>query len=182
MLAGNALPCLPMTTPNSPHSAYRWHHELKQLFVQGLERLRAGEIDPRKHFNEAERAFLASVGITPQELFDFVDDHTRGDGDPDWETVLLVSAVRRDYFLNEQHGKPSEHTVSMDDLPAKDDKSVGGIPWLARVIKKAEAKLRGEMPAELMFGCSGDRSFFREHGLHPADFLRHVWASHGDSD
>ena len=171
-----------MTTPNLPHSDYRWHHGLKQLFVQGLERHRAGEIDPRQHFNEAERAFLASLGLNAQELFDFVDDHARYDGDPDWETVLLISAVRRDYFLTVQHGKPSTHAVSMDSLPAKDDRSVGGIPWLARVIKKAEAKLRGEMPAELMFDCAGDRNFFREHGLHPADFLRRVWAADGDAD
>jgi hypothetical protein len=31
-----------------------------------------------------------------------------------------------------------------------------------------------------MYGCSGDRRFLREHNLHPADFLRAVWASHGD--
>ena len=67
----------------------------------------------------------------------------------------------------------------MDDLPAKDAK-LDGIPWLARMIRKAEAKLHGEMPADLMFGCSGDLSFCREHHLHPADFLRHVWASNGE--
>ena len=171
-----------MTTPNPPHSDYRWHHGLKQLFVQGLERHRAGEIDPSKHFNEAERAFLAALGLNAQELFDFVDDHARYDGDPDWETVLLISAVRRDYFLTVQRGKPSGQVVSMESLPAKDDKSVGNMPWLARVIKKAEAKLRGEMPAELMFDCAGDRNFFREHQLHPADFLRHVWAANGDAN
>ena len=171
-----------MTTQNRLHSDYRWHHELKQLFVQGLERYRTGEIDPRNHFNEAERASLASIGLTAQELFDFVDDHVRYDGDPDWETVLLVSAVRRDYFLSEQHGHASTGVISQQSLPAKNDKSVGGIPWLARVIQKAEAKLRGELPAEVMFGCAGDRNFFREHRVHPADFLRHVWAARGDAD
>lgn len=170
-----------MTTPPR-HSDYRWHHELRQLFVQGLERYRAGEIDPRNHFNASERAFLASIGMTAQELFDFVDDHVRYDGDPDWETTLLVSAVRRDYFQSEQHGESTATTVSMASLPTKDDKSVGGMPWLARVIKKAEAKLRGEMPSELMFNCAGDRSFFREHRLHPADFLRRVWAAGGDEN
>ena len=170
-----------MTTQTRLHSDYRWHHELKQLFVQGLERHRAGEIDPRKHYNEGEQAFLASIGLNAQELFDFVDDHVRYDSDPDWETVLLVSAVRRDYFLNVQHGRASTEVVSTVSLPGKDDNSVGDMPWLARVTKKAEAKLRGEMPAELMFGCAGDRSFFREHKLHPADFLRHVWAADGDA-
>ena len=55
-----------------------------------------------------------------------------------------------------------------------------GIPWLPRIIKKAEAKLRGEMAPDLMYGCGGDRNFFREHRLNPADFLRHVWAADGD--
>ena len=171
-----------MTTQNRLHSDYRWHHELKQLFVQGLERYRAGEIDPRNHFNGAERAFLASIGLNAQELFDSVDDHVRYDSDPDWETVLLISAVRRDYFLNEQRGQASTEIISLKSLPAKDDRSVGDVPWLARVIRKAEAKLRGELPAEVMFGCAGDRSFFREHRVHPADFLRHVWAAHGDAE
>ena len=160
-------------------SQYRWHHELKQIFVRGLERHRAGEISPEGHFNEAERAFLASIGLTVQEMFDFVDDHVRYDGDPDWETTLLVNAIRRDYFVDVQQGQWSTNLVDMDGLPAKDAK-LDGVPWLARMIKKAEAKLRGEMPPDLMYGCAGDRSFLREHGLHAADFLRVVWSTDGD--
>jgi hypothetical protein len=31
-----------------------------------------------------------------------------------------------------------------------------------------------------MYCCSGDRKFLREHGnIHPADFLRVVWATNG---
>ena len=160
-------------------SQYRWHHELKQIFVQSLERHRSGEVRPEQHFSEADRAFLASVGLTAHEFFDFVDDHARYDGDPDWETMLLVNAVRRDYFLTVQKGQWSTSLVDMDELPAKDAK-LEGIPWLPRIIQKAEAKLRGEMPPDLMYGCGGDRNFFREHGLHPADFLRVVWAADGD--
>ena len=163
----------------SPVSQYRWHHELKQIFVLSLERYRSGELRPEQHFNETERTFLASVGLTAHELFDFVDDHVRYDGDPDWEMTLLVNAVRRDYFLTVQKGQWSTHLADMDALPAKDAK-LDGIPWLPRIIKKAEAKLRGEMPPELMYGCGGDRNFFREHGLHAADFLRVVWAADGD--
>ena len=33
-----------------------------------------------------------------------------------------------------------------------------------------------------MYGCGGDRRFFQEHGLHPADFLRHVWTLNGDEE
>ncbi len=166
-------------TKNPAASQYRWYHELKQIFVRGIERHRSGELNPERHFSEAERAFLASIGLTAHEFFDFVDDHVRYDGDPDWETTLLVNAVRRDYFLTVQRGQWSTSLVSAADLPAKDAK-IDGIPWLARIIKKAEAKLRGEMPPELMYGCGGDRNFLREHGLNAADFLRNVWSANGD--
>ena len=167
------------TTPQPQVSPYRWYHELKTLFVLSLERFRVGERDPAKFYTPGQHAYLASIGMTPQEIFDFADDHARYDGDPDWETFLLISAVRRDYFLTVQHAQPTGQTVDTADLPAKDAK-LDGIPWLPRIIKKAEAKLRGEMSPDLMFCCGGDRNFFREHHLNPADFLRHVWAADGD--
>ena len=167
-------------THSPAQSQYRWHHELKQLFVLALERYRAGERDPRRYFTVDQIDYLASIGLTPQELFDFAEDHSKA-GEPDWETVLLISAARRDYLLTVQNGVASTKTISMDDLPPKDEE-LGGIPWLARAIAKAEAKLRGEMPADLMYDCGGDRNFFREHGLHPADFLRNVWSANGDRD
>ncbi len=168
-----------MTTTKNPASQYRWFHELKQLWVIGIERHRSGELTPEKHFNEQERTFLGSVGLNAHEFFDFVDDHVRYDNDPEWENVLLINAVRRDYFLTIQKGQWSTNLVPVAGLPAKDAK-LDGIPWLPRLIKKAEAKLRGEMPPELMYGCAGDRNFFREHGLNGADFLRVVWAANGD--
>ena len=157
---------------------YRWYHDLKQLFVQALERYRVGERDTARLFTEEQDDYLGSIGMTVQELYDFVEDHAKYDGDPDWETFLLISAARRDYFLSVQYGIASTHVVSSDDLPAK-DAQLDGVPWLPRLIKKAEAKLRGEMSPDFMYGCGGDRSFFRTNHLHPADFLRHVWAAHG---
>ena len=168
-----------MANSSPIHSQYRWYHELKQLFVQSLERYRVGERNPDRYFTEEQQTYLASIGMTPQELYDFAEDHAKSDGDPDFETVLLLSAVRRDYLLTAQHGQLSEHQVSTDELPPKDTK-LGGIPWLPRLLKKAEAKLRGEMPPDLMYGCAGDRRFAQEHGIHLADFLRHVWAANGD--
>ncbi len=54
--------------------------------------------------------------------------------------------------------------------------------YLPRILAKGRAKLRGELDPDLMFGCGGDRRFFKNHGdIHPADFLRHVWAA-GDND
>ncbi len=167
------------TMPPPVQSQYRWYHELKQLFVLALERYRVGERDPARFFTAEQQGYLAAIGMSAQELYDFAEDHAKGDGDPDWETVLLVAAARRDYFFTVQHGTLSTHKVATEDLPPK-DAALEGIPWLPRLIKKAEAKLRGEMSADLMFGCGGDRRFFREHHLHPADFLRHVWAANGD--
>jgi hypothetical protein len=73
----------------------------------------------------------------------------------------------------------SGRRISMADLPSK-DAEVEGIGWLPRLIPKAEAKLRGEMPPDLMFGCGGDRKFFRTHQIDPAEFLRQVWKADGE--
>lgn len=125
-----------------------------------------------------DQAFLATLGCTAQELYDFVEDAEKS-GEPDYGTVLLITAARRDYFLNVQGGKPSGKVVPMSTLPAKTDQ-VEGIEWLPRLIEKARIKLRGEMEPDLMYGCGGDRRFFKEHGIHPADFLRMAWAA-GDN-
>ena len=36
------------------------------------------------------------------------------------------------------------------------------------------------MPPDLMYGCGGDRKFFKSNGIDPADFLRIVWAARAD--
>ena len=166
------------TSINPPHLKARWYHELKQLFVLSTERYRAGERDAQRYYTEEQEAYLRSIGQTPQELYDFAEDHARG-GEPDWETLLLISAVRRDYLFTVQQGVTSTRRISTDDLPPK-DAELDGISWLPRIIQKAEAKLRGEMPPDLMYCCGGDRKFFSQYGLDPADFLRQVWAAHGD--
>jgi hypothetical protein len=95
------------------------------------------------------------------------------------ETALLITATRREYFLSVQKGKRSGRVIDMDKLPSK-SAQLGGIEWLPRIIEKAQAKLRGEMPPELMYCCGGDRAFLSEQGIHPADFLREVWAAGDD--
>ena len=97
-----------------------------------------------------------------------------------FETVLLITAVRRDYFLTVQQRRPSAQRIDMEALPAK-SAMLEGFKWLPRIIEKARAKLRGEMPPELMYCCGGDRAFLRDYGIHPADFLREVWAAKEDT-
>jgi hypothetical protein len=164
------------TTTQAP--ATTWQQDFSRLFQASVERFQSGHQKVSGFFDGKSTAFLASIGYTEQEFFDFVDDFARG-GEPTLETALKIAEVRREYFLNEQGGVRSKHEIDMAKLPSK-DAQVEGIGWLPRLIPKAEAKLRGEMPADLMYGCGGDRRFFRENKVDGADFLRTVWKAKGD--
>jgi hypothetical protein len=157
---------------------YNWAKTFGDHFADALDAYRAGKRDADSMFNPAVREFFKSIGATPQEIFDFVEDTFYG-GEPGMETALLVTAVRRDYFLVVQKGQLSDRVIDMDALPSK-SAELAGIEWLPRIIEKAKAKLRGEMPPDLMYVCGGDRAFLREHNIHPADFLREVWAAGND--
>lgn len=156
-----------------------WAENFRALYDHAVSAYRAGRRNPAACFSREQTAFLATIGCSPQEVFDFVEDGCQG-GEPAFETVLLITAARRDYFLVEQHGRPSGKVIDAGQLPAKSDE-LGGIPWLPRIIQKAGAKLRGEMPPDLMYGCGGDRPFLRSVNIHPADFLRLVWSVEGDA-
>lgn len=160
---------------------YTWQTTFRALFDRCLKQFRSGETDFTTWFSPADQDFLKSIGCREREFFDFVDDHANaGGGEPAVETALLIAAARRDYLNAVQHGKTSDKTVKPSELPAK-TAEMDGIPWLPRIIAKARAKLRGEMDPDTMFGCGGDRAFCSKHDLHPADFLRAVWAA-GDDD
>lgn len=160
-------------------NATDWAEEFRRVYDRATAAWRAGRRSPAVMFGPADTAFLATIGCSAQELFDFVDDGLN-DGEPAFETVLLITAVRRDYFLRVQGGVPSKNVIRMEDLPPKHE-AVEGIRWLPRLIEKARAKLRGEMPPDLMYGCGGDRPFARSMNLHLADFLREVWAAGDDN-
>jgi hypothetical protein len=123
-------------------------------------------------------AFLVSQGITAQHIFDYVEDLANY-GAPDFSTARAIELVRRDYFLNDQKGRPSSSVLDPATLPAK-TAAVGGITWLPRLIPKARAKLRGELPASMMFGCGGDRDFFQKYAITAAEFLSLVRAHESD--
>jgi hypothetical protein len=119
--------------------------------------------------NEADIDFLASQGITAQHVFDYVEDLANY-GAPDFATAHAIELVRRDYFLNVQKGRPSSVVLDPASLPAK-TATLLGMTWLPRLIPKARAKLRGELPASMMFCCGGDREFFKKHAITAAEFL-----------
>ena len=130
-------------------------------------------------FTPEEKAFLAANGITPQHMYDYAEDHNGYDGEPGFNQALAIELVRRDYFLNAQSGRASSVTLDDATLPAKAD-AVRGITWLPRLLPKARAKLRGELPPSLMYCCGGDRKFFKEHDILPSEFLALVWRHEGD--
>jgi hypothetical protein len=158
---------------------YTWQDTFMSLFQKGLTAYQKGNSNPDTYFSPAEVAQLKSIGHTVREVFDFIEDHARG-AELSPALILQIANVRRDYFLRVQHSQWTGKTVPPSALPAK-SAAVDGIEWLPRLIAKARLKLRGEMDPDTMYGCGGDRAFFDEYDINPADFLRVVWEA-GDQD
>jgi hypothetical protein len=167
------LPCLAY-----PMKLDVWTTRLRAIYDKATSLYRSGKRDDAIYFSPEETRFLASIGLKPINVYDYVEDFVSS-GEPDWETYLLIAAVRRDYFLFEQKRVPSAKEIRPDQLPSR-RAALDGMPWLPRIIKKARCFLEGDLCHDIMYGCGGDRHFLREHMLHPADFLRAVWAAKGD--
>jgi len=160
-------------------SSTQWESEFREVWDRGVAAWLAGRRQPGTMFSAAEVAFLRSIGCSAQEMFDFIDDAQRY-GEPDFDTTLAVTAIRRDYFLQVLGGKSTGFVADMASLPSK-AQAVDGIAWLPRLIAKARLKLRGEMPADLMYGCGGDRPFLRQMKMDLPGFLTLV-RDRGDDD
>lgn len=159
-------------------TSYSWQRELKDIYDAATLRFRDGARDPDKCFSSDEKAALATIGLKPINVVDYIEDYvTRSE--PDWESFLLVAAARRDYFLYEQNGEWLQAEVDSSKLPPKSE-ALEGIEWLPRIIQKAQRFLDGRLCSDIMYGCGGDRKFLIAHRVHPADFLRMVWAARGD--
>ena len=158
-----------------------WNESFLQLHQSCVGKYRAGRRDHATFFSPDDLAFLATIGCKPREFFDFIEDFC-DEGTPGPSTALLVAAVRRDYFLAVQNGRPDPAVLTPDQLPTFGDQ-LDGITYLPRILAKARAKLRGTLDPDIMFCCGGDRRFLRQHGnIHPADFLRQVWAAADDDN
>ncbi|GHC00037.1 DUF5069 domain-containing protein [Cerasicoccus arenae] len=158
---------------------YNYQQRLHQLWQKAVEQYESGQRGSGTYFTAEETQWLADNGVTPQEIYDFAEDFSRG-GEPDYTTFAMVTEVRRSYFLHKMEGQRTGKTVDPSTYPAKTEE-VDGIVWLPRLIAKAKAKLRGELDSNTMYGCAGDRNFFRTYDIHPADFLRFV-EKHIDDD
>jgi hypothetical protein len=158
---------------------YDFPSQLRGLFDKAVDLYAKGRRGADTFFDSSEKAWLAANGITAQHIYDYAEDENGG-GEPGFGHALAIEAVRRDYFLNVQKGKASTAVLEESKMPAKTD-AVKGIEWLPRIIPKAKAKLRGELPATLMYCCGGDRRFFKTNDILPAEFLALVWRN-GDND
>ncbi len=153
---------------------YTYQKRLKAIWTAAVEKYKAGHQKPEGFLDEATVTELASFGLNVMDVFDYAEDFVDG-GEPDFETFLMVCEARRDYFLTVQKGELSEQRMDSSKLPPKDSE-MRGIVWLPRIIPKALAKLKGELPPETMYSCGGDRRFLKTNNIHAAEFLRVVWA------
>jgi hypothetical protein len=157
----------------------KWADMFRKVFENATMRYRAGEREADHLVHPKEADFLVSIGSAPHELYDYVEDWCEV-GEPPFETVLGIAAVRYEYFVAVQRRTRSLQVLSADSFPSGAAR-LGGFPWLPRIIAKARAKLRGELPRELMYGCGADRPFLQSVGLTLTVFLQTVWEA-GDDD
>ena len=170
---------LPSQAPSEGIGDEVWEKTFHDLFTRAVDTFESGVRDPDQMFSEEERAFLDSIGATSYEIFDYVEDWSE-DGEPTPEIVREVTGLRREYFLQVQKGKSESSGLDSDSLPSP-YASMGGHRWLPRIIEKARAKLRGELPPDIMYGCGMDRPFLQKRNIQLPEFLKVVWEA-GEHD
>ena len=157
-----------------------WKAEFQKLFDSAAARYQSDLRGASHIFEPKDVRFLESIGASPSEIYDFVEDYSEV-GEPSFETILAITEVRYDYFIKEQQGRSAGRVQSPETFPAG-HMALGGIRWLPRIIAKARAKLKGELPSDLMFSCGADRPFLKKVGIPPEDFLKTVWEAGPDDD
>ena len=158
----------------------KWVETFQTLFDEKVTAYKNGTRNVAALISIEDEAFLRTIGATPQEIFDFVEDWC-DDGEPTPDMALAITRIRRDYFLNEQQGRFSKFVRSTDLFPPR-DASLAGLEWFPRIIEKAKAKLQGELPSNLMYSCGGDRRFLKHVKVNPDEFLQVVREAGDDVD
>jgi Domain of unknown function (DUF5069) len=157
---------------------YTFPQNFRELYAKAIGLYANDQRGADTFFTADENAWLAANGLTAQHLYDYAEDQNDSN-EPGYDNALMIEFVRRAYFIEEQGERASTAVLDETKLPAK-TAAARGIEWLPRIIPKARAKLRGELPASLMFCCGGDRKFFKTHDILPAEFLRLVWSHQND--
>jgi hypothetical protein len=157
---------------------YNYLDRLNAIWSACVNRYKEGRHSVDDILEHGELQFIASIGLKPIDIFDYVEDYAV-EMEPGYATFAAICSVRRQYFLEVQQGIPSEAIVKPESLPAKTD-ALDGVVWLSRIIPKAIGKLKGELDPDIMYCCGGDRNFFRTNDIHPAEFLQIVWKYEDD--
>ena len=158
---------------------FNYQKELVQIWEKAVKLYQKGNTEAENFPISDDLPFLNNIGLNKMDIFDYVEDWIC-EGTPDLATFLLIHDIRRDFFIEEQKGIHSKKKLRSKDLPEKHEE-IEGIVWLPRIIPKARAKLRGELPTETMFCCGGDRAFLQKNDIHPVEFLR-ITQKAGDQD
>ncbi len=159
-------------------SHYTFANTFRALYSQAVSAYSSGQRGADTVFDSDATTWLESNGLTAQYLYDYAEDENNY-GEPGYEHALSIELIRRDYFINVQRGLASGVMADPAAWPAK-DAQLEGIVWLPRILPKARAKLRGELPESMMYGCGGDRKFFKANDILPAEFLSLIWRTGND--
>jgi len=159
---------------------YDYQETFKHVYDKAVSLYGQGNRDKDTYFNADEAAFIDANGWRSQDFFDYAEDLIHHN-DPSYEIAQSIEQVRREYFMHIQNGVASSEQISSADLPGKRE-TLDGFVWLPRILPKARGKLLGQLPEETMYCCGGDRLFLQTHNIHPAEFLRVVWANLDNDD
>ena len=159
-------------------SHYAFAQTFRTIYDKAAALYASGKRGAETYFTPEETVWLSSNGLTAQYLYDYAEDQTNY-GEPGYDNALGIEFIRRDYFLNVQHGRPTGQISDPETWPSKDS-AINGIGWLPRILPKTRAKLKGELSSTLMYDCGGDRKFFKAHDINPVEFLNIVWRNLND--
>jgi hypothetical protein len=153
-------------------------NELNQLHEEAAANYDTGCRNPSKILGADGLDILAKHGLSPQFLYDAVDDLARY-GEPSKAVFVELAQLRADYFQTTLQGHPPARIVQECELPPK-SAEFQGVPWLPRIIRKAQCFLEGSLCEDIMYGCAGDRSFLKKHNTTLPAFLALVRDTRGD--
>jgi hypothetical protein len=159
-------------------SHYAFPREFRAIYDQAVALYARGRRGADTFFDAGQSAWLAANGLSAQALYDYAEDQ-HNEGEPGFEQALAIETIRRDYFFNAQNAIASTVVADPAAWPGKSEE-IEGIRWLPRILPKVRAKLRGELPASMMYCCGGDRAFFQAHDILPAEFLNLAWRYEND--
>ena len=157
----------------------KMNNKLNELYDSAAAIYRAGCRQPSQILSASDLEVLARFGVSPQSLYDAVDDLACY-GEPGKEVFLELAQMRADYFLKTLQGHLSSRIVAESELPLKSTE-FDGLPWLLRIIRKAQCFLEGSLCDDIMYGCAGDRAFLKKFRSTLPAFLAVVRDSRGDA-